>query len=113
MFDLGEKLASKMHRHGGRASAEHADHVVLERLDGFLGQIVLMVIGGDKFVCHLSEFDFGLVCKGCLVVEYLVSWDDAALGHLCEWARMSLHSLLFLRASLQEELESTWWRIMM
>ncbi len=63
MFDLGEKLAPKMHRHGGQASTEHADHVVLECLDGLLGQIAPMVIGGDGFVCHLGEFDFGLVCK--------------------------------------------------
>ncbi len=50
-----------MHRHGGQASAEHADYVVLERLDGLLGQIAPMVIGGDKFVCHLGEFDFDFV----------------------------------------------------
>jgi hypothetical protein len=80
-FDLGEKLAPKMHRHGGQASAEHADHVVLERLDGLLGQIAPMVIRGDKFVCHLGEFDFGLVCARCLVVKYLVLWDDATLVH--------------------------------
>jgi hypothetical protein len=79
-FNLGEKLAPKMHRHGGQAFAEHADHVVLERLDGLLGQIALMVIGGDKFVCHLGEFDFSFVCKQCLVVEYLVLWNDAASG---------------------------------
>ncbi len=83
-FDLGEKLAPKMHRHGGRASAEHTDHVVLERLDGLLGQIAPMVIGGERFMCHLGEFDFGLVCKRCLVVEYLVLWDDAVLGHSCK-----------------------------
>ncbi len=81
-FDLGEKLAPKMHRHGGQASAEHADHVVLEHLDGLLGQIAPMVIVGDEFVCHLGEFNFGFECKQCLVVEYLVSWNDAALGHL-------------------------------
>ena len=70
-----------MHRHGGRASTEHADHVVLERLDGLLGQIAPTVIRGDEFVCHLGEFDFGFVCKQCLVVKYLVSWDNAASGH--------------------------------
>jgi len=80
-FDLGEKLAPKMYRHGGQASAEHADHVVLECLDGLLGQIAPMVIGGDKFVCHLGEFDLGLVRERCLVVKYLVPWDDAASGH--------------------------------
>jgi len=83
-FNLGEKLAPKLHRHGGQATAEYADHVVLERLDGLLGKVAMMVIGGDEFVCHLGEFDFGLVCKQCLVVEYLVTWDDAALGHLHE-----------------------------
>ncbi len=60
-FNLGDKLAPKMHRHGGQASAEHADHVVLERLDGLLGQITSMVIRRDEFVCHLGEFDFGFV----------------------------------------------------
>jgi hypothetical protein len=40
-----------------------------------------MVIRGGEFICHLGEFDFGFVCKQCLVVEYLVLWDDAASGH--------------------------------
>ncbi len=61
MFNLGEKLASKMHRHGGQASAEYADHVVLERLDSLLGKVAAMVVGGDKFVCHLGKFNFGFV----------------------------------------------------
>ncbi len=52
-FDLGEKLAPKIHRHGGQASAEHADHVVLECLDGLLGQIAPMVIGRGR-VCMSS-----------------------------------------------------------
>jgi hypothetical protein len=85
-FNLGEKLAPNMHRHGGRASAEHADHVVLERLDGLLGKVTTMFIGGYKFICHLGEFNFVLVCKQYLVVEYLVSWDDAASSHLHECA---------------------------
>ncbi len=43
------------------------------------------MIGGDKFICHLlGEFNFGFVCKQCLVVEYLVPWDNATLGHSCE-----------------------------
>ncbi len=41
-----------------------------------------MVIKGDKFVYHLGEHNFGLVCKQCLIVKYLVSWDDAAMGQL-------------------------------
>ncbi len=83
-FNLGEKLAPKMHRHGGQASAEYADHVVLECLDGLLGKVAMMVIGGDKFICHLGEFNLGLVCGGCLVVKYLVPWDNATSDHLCE-----------------------------
>ncbi len=63
LFNLGEKLAPKMHRHGGQASAEHSDHVILERLDGLLGKVATMVIGGSEFICHLGRFNFGLVCK--------------------------------------------------
>jgi hypothetical protein len=84
-FNLGEKLAPKMHRHHGRASAEYTDHVVLEHLNGLLGKVETMVIGGDMFVCHLGEFNLGLVRKQCLVVKYLVPWDDAVLGHLREY----------------------------
>jgi hypothetical protein len=62
-FDLGEKLAPKMHRHGGQASAEYAEHVVLECLDGLLGKVAAMVVGWGEFVCHLGEFNFGIVCK--------------------------------------------------
>jgi hypothetical protein len=54
VFNLGEKLAPKMHRHGGQASAEHADHVVLEHLDGLLGKVATMAIKGDEFICHLD-----------------------------------------------------------
>jgi hypothetical protein len=71
-----------MHWHGGQATAEYTDHVVLEHLDGLFGKVATMVIGGDKFVCHLGEFDLGLVHKRCLVVKYLVPWDDAMPGHL-------------------------------
>jgi hypothetical protein len=48
MFNLGEKLASKMHRHGGQASAEYADHVVLECLDGLLGKVAMMSSRGTS-----------------------------------------------------------------
>jgi hypothetical protein len=83
-FDRGEKLASKMYQHGSQASAEYTDYVVLEHLDGLLGKVASIVVEGDEFVCHLGEFNFGFVCKQCLVVEYLVLWDDAASGHLRE-----------------------------
>ena len=62
-FNLGEKLAPKMHRHGGQASEGHDDHVVFERLDGLLGKVATNVIGGKEFLSHLGEFNFGLVCK--------------------------------------------------
>jgi hypothetical protein len=57
-FVLVEKLAPKIHQHDGRASAEYADHVVLECLDGLLGEVAAMVVEGDSFVCHLGEFNF-------------------------------------------------------
>ncbi len=60
--------------------------MVLEHLDGLLGKVAIMVIGRDKFVCHLGEFHLGLVHKRCLVVKYLVPWDNATLGHLRECA---------------------------
>ncbi len=56
--------------------------MVLECLDGLLGKVRTMVVGGNKFVCHLGEFSFGFVCKQCLVVEYLVLWVDATSSHL-------------------------------
>ncbi len=75
-----------MLRHGGQAPAEYADHVFLEHLDGLLGKVATMVIGGDEFVCHLGEFNLSLVHNQCIVVKYLVPWDDAASGHLRECA---------------------------
>ncbi len=55
-FDLGEKLAPKMHRHGGQASSEYADYVVLERLDGLLGKVAAMVVGGmSLYVIFVSS----------------------------------------------------------
>ncbi len=56
--------------------------MIIERSDGLLGKVAAMVVGGDKFVCHLGEFNFGFVHEQQLVVEYLVPWDDAASGHL-------------------------------
>jgi hypothetical protein len=48
---------------------------------------VAVVVRGDEFVHHLGEFNFGFVLEGCLVVEYLVLWDDAVPGHLHKYAR--------------------------
>jgi hypothetical protein len=44
------------------------------------------LLGGDEFICHLGEFIFGFVCKQCLVVKDLVTWDAAASGHSCKCA---------------------------
>ncbi len=52
-FNLGEKLAPKMHRHGGQAFAD-ADHVVLEHLDVLLDKVAAMVVREDKSGCHLG-----------------------------------------------------------
>ncbi len=72
--------------------------MVLELLDGLLGEVAAMVVRGGEFVCHLGEFNFGFVCKRCLVVEYLVLWDDAALGHLhkCATAGKNEFALTFI-----------------
>ncbi len=115
-FNLGEKLAPKMHWHGGQASTEYTDQVVLEHLDGLLGKVAAVVVGGDEFVCHLGEFNFGLYTHNAWLSSI---WCHETMPHqaICvsaqQWARMSFSSLLFLSALLQEELESTWWRIMM
>ncbi len=82
-FDLGEKLAPKVHRHGGQASAEHADHVVLEHLNGLLGQIAPMVIGGDGFICHLGEFDSVLYANNAWLSSI---WCHGTMPHWAIWA---------------------------
>ncbi len=56
--------------------------MVLERLDGFLGKVVAIVVGGDEFVFHLGEFNVGFLGKQCLVVKYFVPWDNAVSDHL-------------------------------
>ncbi len=91
-----------MHRHGRKASAEHADHVVLEPLNGLLGKVAMMVIGRDKFACHLGEFNLGLVHKKILVVEYLMQWNDATLGHLrkCAMAGKNEFALIIVLEGL-------------
>ncbi len=40
--------------------------MILEHLDGLLGKVGMMVFGGDEFISHLGEFNFGLVCKKML-----------------------------------------------
>ena len=74
-------MTPKMHGHGGGAAAENTDNVVFDRLDGLLGHIPSMIVRGDQFIGHCSEVDFRLVRTGCLVVQDLMLWGDAASGH--------------------------------
>ncbi len=62
-LNLGQKLAPKMHEHGGGATTEDADHVVFNHLDGIFSHNLSMVVGGDKFLSHCCEFDLRLVRK--------------------------------------------------
>jgi hypothetical protein len=111
MFNLGEKLAPKMHRHGGQASPEYADHVVLECLDGLLGKVAAMVVGGlSLYVILVSSIPVLYANDAWL----LSIWCHGTMPHraICasvqRWVRMSLPLLLFLSELLQEEFESTW-----
>ncbi len=42
-----------MHGESRGASAEGANKMIFERLNGFLGHVALMVIGGNKLVGHV------------------------------------------------------------
>ncbi len=49
--------------HGGGATAEVSNEVILEGLNGFFGHIALVLIGGYKFIGHAGGFDGGLVLR--------------------------------------------------
>jgi hypothetical protein len=61
-FYLREKLAPKVHRKSGGTATENTNKVALECLDGFFGHVVLMVVRGNKFICHIGDADGLLVC---------------------------------------------------
>ncbi len=62
-FYLWEQLAPDVHRESGGTATEDTNKVVLEYLDGFFGHVALMVIQGNKFVCHIGVADDFLVCR--------------------------------------------------
>jgi hypothetical protein len=47
--------------HGGGATAEDSDKVILEGLNGFYGHIASVFLGGYEFIGHAKGFDGGLV----------------------------------------------------
>jgi hypothetical protein len=61
-FYLREKLASKVQRESGGTATENTNKVALEYLDGFFGHVALMVVRGNKFICHIGLTDGLLVC---------------------------------------------------
>ncbi len=60
-FYLREKLAPKVQREIGGTATENINKVVLECLDGFFCHVALMVVRGNKFICHIG------VANGLLV----------------------------------------------
>ena len=65
---LWEELAPQVHWYVGGTSAEAADNVVFEGLNGLFSHVLLVVIEMDKFKVHVSVFDFYLVRCRCLFV---------------------------------------------
>jgi hypothetical protein len=62
-FYLWEKLAPEVNRESRGTATEDANEVVLECLDGFFSHVVLMVVRGNKFVCHVGVANCLLVCR--------------------------------------------------
>jgi hypothetical protein len=62
LFYQQEKLAPKVHRKNGGTATEETNKVVFECLDGFFGHVALIVIRGNKFICHIGVADGLLVC---------------------------------------------------
>jgi hypothetical protein len=83
-FYLWEKLAPEVQRESRGTATEDANKVVLECLDGFVGHVALMVIRGNKCICHVRVADGLLLYRCCLVVQDLVFQDNAHLLHLLQ-----------------------------
>ncbi len=47
--------------HGGGATADDSDEVILEGLNVFFGHVALVLLGGYKFIGHAGGFDGSLV----------------------------------------------------
>jgi hypothetical protein len=62
LFYLREKLAPEVHRESGGTATEDTDKVVLESLDGVFDHVALMVIRGNKFICHIGVLDDLIIC---------------------------------------------------
>ncbi len=84
LFYLWEKLEQEVHRESKGTATEDTGKVVLECLDGFFGHVGLVVVQGNKFVCHIGGANGLLICRSCLVVQDLVYWDNAHLLHLLQ-----------------------------
>ena len=49
--------------HGGGATAEDSNKVILEDLNGFFGHIASVFLGGYKFIGYAGGFNDGLVLR--------------------------------------------------
>jgi hypothetical protein len=52
----------RVHRESGGTATENTNKVVLECLDGFFGHVALMVVWGNKFICHIGVANGLFVC---------------------------------------------------
>ncbi len=62
-FYLWEKLAPEVQRESRGTANEDANKVVLECLDGFFSHFALMVVRGNKLICHVKVTNGLLVCR--------------------------------------------------
>ncbi len=61
LFYLWEKLAPEVQRESRGTATEDTNKVVLECLDGFFSHVALVVVRGNKFICHIGVADGLLV----------------------------------------------------
>ena len=80
LFNLGQELAPEKHGHGGGTATKDAYHMIFDGLDGLLGHVLVVIVGGNELIRHCSEFNLSL----SLIVKNLMPWCNAALGHSCE-----------------------------
>ncbi len=68
----------------GGTPAEDANEVILESLDGLLSHVALMIIGGNKFECHVRCVNGFLVRRQFLITQYLMFGENACFAHACQ-----------------------------
>jgi len=77
-FGLRDGLTPEVERESIGGAAKDTDEVVLPCLEGFLGYVSAVVVGGNQLVGHAGLLDLEFVCCRDLVVEDLMGGDDAS-----------------------------------